>query len=162
MPKARPPFDVERYTTLKQQGMSQRQIAKAMGMPEGTLRNNLKVLGITVDAGTPRDTKEPLGTPGASPSTSTHVDTGIPAYEAPRGTESLLGALAPGDLADLQDLLTWWRQRQSGAPQGQLVRHTFHVDARWLEAIRREADLTRESYAAVLNRALAQYFTRGT
>lgn len=137
MPKARPPFDVERYTRFREQGMSNRQITKEIGMPEATLRNNLRVL-------------------------STQVERGTPSQEAPRGTQKPLGAFSPGDLADLQDLLAWWRQRQAHAEHGTLVRHTFHVDERWVAALRREADLTHESYAAVLNRALAQYFARGT
>jgi hypothetical protein len=60
----------------------------------------------------------------------------------------------------LRALLAWWRQRSAGAPgrQGKVVRHTFHIEAHWLEAIRREAETTGESLAAVLNRALAAYF----
>jgi predicted transcriptional regulator len=48
MPKARPPFDTPRYESLKAQGLSQRAIAEQMGMPEATLRNNLKVLAQAV------------------------------------------------------------------------------------------------------------------
>jgi len=62
-------------------------------------------------------------------------------------------------LSDLQMIVAWWRQRAaSQAQQGPMVRHTFHVEERWLEAIRREAERTGESYAAVLNRALRGYF----
>jgi hypothetical protein len=60
---------------------------------------------------------------------------------------------------DLQELVHWWRQRAGvQAQQGPLVRHTFHVEERWLEAIRREAERTGETHAAVLGRALAAYF----
>jgi hypothetical protein len=60
----------------------------------------------------------------------------------------------------LQEVLTWWRQRSAGVQgrQGKVVRHTFHIEARWLDAIRREAETTGESLAAVLHRALAAYF----
>jgi hypothetical protein len=63
MPKQRPPFDYERYASLKAQGLSQRQIARAMGMPDATLRNNLKVY---------------LGGPTGVPALSTEVDQGPP------------------------------------------------------------------------------------
>jgi hypothetical protein len=46
------------------------------------------------------------------------------------------------------------------APERQLERQTYHVEKRFIEAVRREADLTGESYAAVVNRAFAQYFAR--
>ena len=48
MPKQRPPFDTQRYESLKAQGLSQRAIAEVMGMPEATLRNNLKVMAQVV------------------------------------------------------------------------------------------------------------------
>ena len=53
MPKARPPFDMQRYQALKAQGRSQRAIAQEMGMPEATLRNNLKVLAQSIGEGIP-------------------------------------------------------------------------------------------------------------
>jgi hypothetical protein len=60
-------------------------------------------------------------------------------------------------------ILTWWRDRQrlvqdAAAPERQLERQTYHVEKRFIEAVRREADLTGESYAAIVNRAFAQYF----
>ena len=48
MPKTQPPFDTQRYETLKTQGLSQRAIAEHMGMSEATLGNNLKVLAQAV------------------------------------------------------------------------------------------------------------------
>ena len=180
MPKQRPPFDKERFTSLKAQGLSQRDIAKAMGMPEATLRNNLKVLAQAV--GTPEGdlSTPPLyvhpGVPDESEESPVGgediagVHEGIPTLPLPSGHEGHLGTpeggLSPqlvealtAAWPDLQHLLVWWRQRQTQAAHGQLVRHTFHIDERWLAAIRREADLTGESYAAVVNRALAAYFT---
>jgi hypothetical protein len=76
-----------------------------------------------------------------------------------------LTLLSAQDLEDLQALLGWWRDRQRlvqdvAAPERQLERQTYHVEKRFIEAVRREADLTGESYAAVVNRAFAQYFAR--
>jgi hypothetical protein len=61
---------------------------------------------------------------------------------------------------ELQHMLDWWRARQQHLhePAEKLERVTYHVAPKWIEAVRREADLTRESYAAVVNRAFAQYF----
>jgi hypothetical protein len=61
---------------------------------------------------------------------------------------------------DLLRMLTWWRERQQYAhePTEKLERVTYHVSPRWREAVRREADNTGDSYAAVVNRALRQYF----
>ena len=164
MPKARPPFDMERYTSLKAQGLSQRQIAREMGMPDATLRNNLKVYQRhTSGVPAPTSTEPYQGTPGAStrvhpepPPESMQGHQGTPAWMS---TEVAPGGLPADMLHDLQQLVAWWRQRSAsqGTP-GPLVRHTFHVEARWLKAIRREAERTGESYAAVLNRALAAYF----
>jgi hypothetical protein len=61
---------------------------------------------------------------------------------------------------DLHRLLDWWRARDQSVqePAAKLERVTYHVAPQWIEAVRREADLTGESYAAVVNRAFAQYF----
>lgn len=74
-----------------------------------------------------------------------------------------LAILSTQDLQDLQALLAWWRDRQrlvqdAAAPERQLERQTYHVEKRFIEAVRREADRTGESYAAIVNRAFAQYF----
>src|SRR5438309_6072339 len=44
MTKARAPLDYDRYQELHRQGLSQRLIAKALGIAESTLRDNLKVM----------------------------------------------------------------------------------------------------------------------
>jgi len=65
---------------------------------------------------------------------------------------------------DLQALLAWWQERQRLAqqddtPDRKLVRQTYHIEQRYIDAVRRESDLTGESYAAVVNRAFARYFS---
>jgi hypothetical protein len=64
---------------------------------------------------------------------------------------------------DLQALAHWWHERQRLAqqdetPDCQLVRQTYHIEQRYIDAVKREADRTGESYAAVVNRAFARYF----
>jgi hypothetical protein len=80
---------------------------------------------------------------------------------------SLSPALAEELMAvwpDLQALAHWWQERQRLAqqdetPDRKLVRQTYHIEQRYIDAVRREADRTGESYAAVVNRAFARYFT---
>jgi hypothetical protein len=64
---------------------------------------------------------------------------------------------------DLQALAHWWQERQRLAqqdetPDRKLVRQTYHIEQRYIDAVKREADRTGESYAAVVNRAFARYF----
>jgi hypothetical protein len=64
---------------------------------------------------------------------------------------------------DLQALASWWQERQHLAqedetPDRKLLRQTYHIEQRYIEAVRRESDRTGESYAAVVNRAFARYF----
>jgi hypothetical protein len=47
---------------------------------------------------------------------------------------------------------------QDDTPDRKLVRQTYHIEQHYIEAVRREADRTGESYAAVVNRAFARYF----
>ena len=225
MPKHRPPFDTQRYEALKAQGLSQRAIAQEMGMPEATLRNNLKVLaqfiaegGPMGDQGLPQwETTEvhqsspevfqggpPEGYPRRPPCSlhegtpeahqslpPLYVHPGIPdaSEEGPVGSEEIesvheeipalpLTAIQEGHAGppvaglspelvetlttawpELAAMLSWWRTRQQvqETPE-KLARTTWHVAPRWVEAVRREAELTGESYAAVVNRALATYF----
>ena len=213
MPKARPPFDTQRYESLKAQGLSQRVIAEQMGMPEATLRNNLKVLAQavarTAEEGIPignqglpiqEHSEVHLGNPkvsrigppeGDNSTPPLYIHRGIPddGEESPLGAEDMVGVHASlpalpladrlaGDQGpseaglspqlveaiteawpDLVYMLDWWRARQHAQESPEkLTRTTWHVAPRWVEAVRHEADLTGESYAAVVNRAFATYF----
>ena len=60
-------------------------------------------------------------------------------------------------------MLTWWRNRhrevhEAEAPEHKLERQTYHVEKRFIDAIKREADLERTTIAEVVNRAFHQYF----
>jgi hypothetical protein len=263
MPKARAPLDVDRYQELHRQGRSLRQIAKELGMPESTLRDNLRVMqkaqaaqglpqvgqgplqgdqgilecplhvnqglpqGPPQEAqgvrppdvslgppqpdqaetvalagraaplsprGGPEDTSGgPQGTPDVSlGGPPLYVHPGIPddseesvvggehIEEVHPGAPSLpLTGIQKGDQAppigqlspqlvealttawpEIQHMLEWWRTRQQlqHEPAEKLERVTYHVAPTWIEAVKREADLTGESYAAIVNRAFAQYF----
>lgn len=202
MPKQRPPFDYTRYEELKTQGLSQRAIAQAMGMPEATLRNNLKILAQSIREDFPMDDPDihsqaspqvNQGIPEVSQASTPMRDLGIPplyvhpgipddSEESPVGKEEIKGVYQgvpalplpgrqDGDLGppievlpavwtDLLQMLAWWRNRQQHAQEltEKLERVTYHVAPRWIKAVRREADTTGDSYAAVVNRAFKQYF----
>jgi hypothetical protein len=241
MPKARTPLDYDRYQELHAQRLSLRQIAKELGIPESTLRDNLKMMrkaqashGLlqsdqgppqgdqsgrpphvalgppqpdqaetvvlashaipTPYAGGPEDaTGGPQGTPDVSlGGPPLYVHPGIPddseesvvggehIEEVHPGVPSLpltgiqegdqgppMGQLSPQLVEalttawpEIQQMLEWWRTRQQPRhePAEKLERVTYHVAPTWIEAVKREADLTGESYAAIVNRAFVQYF----
>jgi thiamine pyrophosphate-dependent acetolactate synthase large subunit-like protein len=77
-------------------------------------------------------------------------------------SSALLDALA-ALWPELQAVAHWWQERQSlaqqdDAPDRQLTRQTYHVEQRYIDAVKQEADRTGESPAAVVNRAFARYF----
>jgi hypothetical protein len=64
---------------------------------------------------------------------------------------------------ELQAVARWWQERQilaqqDHAPDRKLTRQTYHVEQRYIDAVKQEADRTGESHAAVVNRAFARYF----
>ncbi len=190
MPKTRTPLDLDRYQRLKDQGLSQRQIAQELRIPESTLRDNLRTVPQTPTAqGVPmvdvrghvdepaREHAPRQGVPGVAqgiPQATTSIDQGLPrrvpdvdqetTHSRPRTTQGPPSEqLIPQDVQDLQSLLAWWRSRahllqEAKGPDRELVRQTYHIEQRFIDAVRREADLTGESYAAIVNRAFAQYF----
>ena len=63
----------------------------------------------------------------------------------------------------LQELAAWWQDRKATIAQAcdttqETERITFHVERRWIEAIRRQADLDSLTITQVVNEAFKQYF----
>jgi hypothetical protein len=89
---------------------------------------------------------------------------------SPPRSEAPPAALSPALLEeltalwpDLQALAHWWQERQrlaqqEDAPERKLTRQTYHVELRYINAVKQEAERTGESHAAVVNRAFARYF----
>ncbi len=115
----------------------------------------------------PGPQEDPQGSPTTPPTTSEakgatdipQEHLGTPHVSLSPHVAEELTALWP----DLQALLAWWQERQRLAqqedtPDRKLVRQTYHIEQRYIDAVRRESDLTGESYAAVVNRAFARYF----
>src|SRR5438105_1221903 len=106
MPKQRPPFDTIRYEALKAQGLTGRAIAKEMGMPEATLRDNLKMMQkAQASHGLPQEDQGMLagpqqgdtGTPQASSHWASQGDIGIP-QGPPEEYSNIPEGLPMGDL----------------------------------------------------------------
>jgi hypothetical protein len=108
-----------------------------------------------------QEASQAISTTPASSSTRDHPQ------DHPGPQQVSVSPQVPKDLTalwpDLQALAHWWQERQRLAqqdetPDRQLVRQTYHIEQRYIDAVRREADRTGESYAAVVNRAFARYF----
>ena len=70
-----------------------------------------------------------------------------------------------GLIPDLQELATWWQERKATLLQAhdasrETERTTFHVERRWIDAIRRQADLDHLTITQVVNEAFRQHFER--
>ena len=68
-----------------------------------------------------------------------------------------------GMMTDLQEVVTWWQQRKATLAQAsdttqETERITFHVERRWIAAIRRQADLDGLTITEVVNQAFRQHF----
>lgn len=67
-------------------------------------------------------------------------------------------------LADLQEMLAWWRARKETVQAAndasrETERITFHVERRWIELIRRQANLDGRTITQVVNQAFMAFFT---
>lgn len=161
MPKQPTPIDPVRYNELKSRGLSDRQIAKEMGIPESTFRHRKKSAE-NLEGGP----KAPKSIHESKP----EVDLGIPStpkeniqldYSGkPDSDQGTLFQEIIEFWPTLQEMFKWWDDRKASShlPQEKLERFTFHIQPKWMEAIKRESDKTGETYAAVVNRAFSKYF----
>ena len=63
----------------------------------------------------------------------------------------------------LEELVVWWRDRKVTLAQAadatqETERITFHVERRWIEAIRRQADIDGLTITQVVNQAFKHHF----
>jgi len=68
-----------------------------------------------------------------------------------------------GMIPALQEIIAWWQTRKDTLAQASDItqetdRITFHVERRWIEAIRRQADLDSLTITQVVNEAFRQHF----
>ena len=134
----RAPIDDTQLRALVAEGLTPTAIAQRLELPRSTVRDRLKKL----DFPAPRD---------PSPDTSTEC------------TPSVYTDVVIGLIPALQELAAWWQSRKATMEQAQdasrqTERITFHVEQRWIEAIRRQADLDDFTYTQIVNEAFRQYF----
>ena len=80
-----------------------------------------------------------------------------------QGTPAVHEDVVIGLIPALQEIVAWWEGRKATLEQAadasrQTERITFHVEQRWIEAIRRQADLDGFTYTQIVNEAFRQYF----
>jgi len=71
--------------------------------------------------------------------------------------------LVIGLIPALQEIVAWWDNRKVTLAQAsdttqETERMTFHVERRWIEAIRRQADLDGLTITQVVNQAFKHHF----
>jgi hypothetical protein len=80
-----------------------------------------------------------------------------------QSTPSVYEDVVIGLIPALQEIVAWWEGRKATLEQAsdasrQTERITFHVEQRWIDAIRRQADLDGFTYTQIVNEAFRQYF----
>ena len=89
----------------------------------------------------------------ASPIPDVSTQGGLPVYN-----DELISMIS-----DLTEIVIWWHERKATLHQAsdasrETERTTFHVERRWVEAIRRQADLDGLTITQVVNEAFRQHF----
>jgi transcriptional regulator with XRE-family HTH domain len=137
--------DEKRLRRLLAEGKSQREIATALKIPRSTLQRIIKELR-------------------TSPSNSSSQSLASVAVVSPPVVDT--SKLAPAELeavrSDFWEMIGWWRERKArvvnqGIPRD-TTRATYHVERRFVELIRHEAETEDVSITEVVNRALRAYF----
>jgi hypothetical protein len=132
----------KRLRKMLAEGKSQREIAQVLKIPRSSLQRLIKNLD---------------GSPSLSPLSP------APAISPPVVDTS---TLSPAELeavkSDFWEMIQWWRDRklkvvQASTPRD-TQRQTYHVERRYIELIRHEADTEGISITEVVNRAFRTYF----
>jgi hypothetical protein len=138
-------IDKKRLRKLLAAGKSQREIAGELGIPRTSLQKMIKQLDASPAP------KPPAAAPVVPVVTPLVVDT---------------GTLSPAELeavrSDFWEMIRWWRDRRLKQVNASIprdtARQTYHVERRYIELIREEADAEGVSITEVVNRALRAYF----
>jgi hypothetical protein len=92
-----------------------------------------------------------------------HADASPAPGVSTQGVPPVYDDLLASMMSDLTELVTWWQERkatllQTSDASRETDRTTFHVERRWIEAIRRQADLDHLTITQVVNEAFRQHF----
>jgi hypothetical protein len=145
MPRGKPvDVDLEAAHELKAQGIPTAQIARQLNLPVSTLKDYLK---------------------RTLPAKTTHVYNGG-STEVHKGSPTKVHIDVPlSDLAEFQEVLTWWRQRkhllgkanESPAPT---ERWTLHIEKPFIVKIKAEAEAEHVTVTEIINRIIRSYYER--
>ena len=140
-----PNITKDKLQQLLKQGLSQREIARRTGLSRSTLRQRIQALGTH---------QGNIRVQQSSRARMPEVHHGTPLPQA------FMDAWE-----DLKEMQTWWRARkralQTEHSHPETQRQTYHVEKRYIEAIKRAADVEGVSIMEIVNRAFGQFFREG-
>jgi hypothetical protein len=128
---------------LLAEGLSQREIARRLGVPRTTLQDYLKRQQVVpVHRGTP-----------------TLLTRGPPEVDLSPHTPAELREIT----SDLLEVAAWWRARKMrrvdpGGPR-ETRRQTWHVGVEWIERVKETAEAEGVSQAEIVDRAFRHFFS---
>ena len=165
---ASPQIDDLQLSSLVAEGLSQNEIARRLGVPRSTIRNHLKKLELPVPyespAPPPADGPDPQSTQSIHDVYSESAE-GIPDVytETTQSIPDVYKDMLVTMMNDLQEVVVWWQERKATLQKAsdatrETERTTFHVERRWIDAIRRQADLDGLTYTQIVNEAFRRYF----
>ena len=88
----------------------------------------------------------------------------LPSVElSTEGIPKVYGEQLISMITDLTEIVAWWQGRKATLHQAsdasrETERITFHIERRWVETIRRQADLDHLTITQVVNEAFRQHF----
>jgi hypothetical protein len=140
-------IDEKRLRKLLAAGKSQWEIAAELGIPRTSLQKMIKQLD-------------------ASPAPKTAATAPLVPAVSPPVVDT--GTLSPAELeavrSDFWEMIGWWRDRRLKQVHASIprdtARQTYHVERRYIELVRHEAETEGISITEVVNRALGAYFER--
>jgi hypothetical protein len=143
----------ETLRALLAEGLKPAEIARRLGVADTTVTRRMRRLGLEAaqQATVPVGVRDLLGVHNGTRA-------GIPG-----GTPEVRTGVPPELLTDLLELVQWWRGRKVALRAGPAAgtktqRITYHVEARWIAAIKQAADLEHVSITEIVNRAFHAYF----
>lgn len=148
--------EAELLRLYEEERFSQYEIAQQLGIPRATVRNRLAKLLKSPQ----REIKVAMSTKGIPAVDAAAPQPGRTRRARPLG---LLGTKQ--DYQALRELVAWWHERTATIERAsdasrQTERITFHVEQRWIEAIRKKSDLDEMTLTQIVNEAFRQYFER--
>jgi hypothetical protein len=143
MPRGKPQeIDLTTVHQMLANGQSKAEISRQLGVAVSTLKDRLKQ---------------------ALPMKATTVHNGSPTEVYKGGAANVHIDIPLSDLADFQEVLTWWRKRkhllsaanESPAPT---ERWTLHIEKPFIEKIKAEAEAEHVTVTEIINRIIRQYY----